>query len=125
MVAPVVVAAGLIVYFSILHIETNLAVYVWLYGWRVLQNETCMYISNLVLAATAILTALVAGLFYAYSCSVSPGLGRLPDAGYLSAMQSINRAIQNPVFFISFLGCLILLPLSTYLHYSSPVTLRF
>jgi len=27
-------------------------------------------------------------------------------------MQSINRAIQNPVFFISFFGALILLPVA-------------
>lgn len=65
---------------------------------------------------TAISTALVAGLFYAYSCSVNPGLGRLPDAGYLAAMQSINRAILNPVFFASFLGSLVLLPLCSWVY---------
>lgn len=65
---------------------------------------------------TAISTALMAGLFYAYSCSVNPGLGRLPDAGYLAAMQSINRAILNPVFFASFLGSLVLLPLCSWAY---------
>lgn len=63
--------------------------------------------------------ALIAGLFYAYSCSVNPGLGRLPDKEYLLAMQSINRAILNPWFFISFMGTLILMPVCTLLHYQT------
>ena len=78
-----------------------------------------------ILAATATTTALMAGLFYAYSCSVVPGLGRLADAEYLAAMQSINRAILNPVFFIAFMGTPLLLPLITWMHYSQPVSLRF
>ncbi|MEZ0610062.1 DUF1772 domain-containing protein [Fibrella sp. WM1] len=80
---------------------------------------------NLVLSATAVCTALIAGLFYAYSCSVNPGLGRLTDAQYLAAMQSINRAILNPVFFVSFMGTLMLLPVSTWLHYTQPLSNRF
>ncbi|QJB35495.1 DUF1772 domain-containing protein [Chitinophaga oryzae] len=67
------------------------------------------------LVITAVTAALMAGLFYAYSCSVNPGLGRLPDAAYLAAMQSINRAILNPVFFVGFMGPVFLLPLSTWL----------
>ncbi|GAB3696608.1 DUF1772 domain-containing protein [Spirosoma flavus] len=77
------------------------------------------------LFSAATTTALVAGLFYAYSCSVNPGLHQLPDAAYLSAMQSINRAILNPVFFFSFLGTPLLLPLTTWQQFSQPVTLRF
>jgi uncharacterized membrane protein len=71
---------------------------------------------------TAVSTALIAGLIYAYSCSVTPGLGRLADNVYLSAMQSINRAILNPAFFASFMGTLILLPLATWAHFSYSVT---
>lgn len=80
---------------------------------------------QLILGAAAVCTALIAGLFYAYSCSVNPGLERLPDAQYLAAMQSINRAILNPVFFASFMGALVLLPISTWQHYGQPVSLRF
>lgn len=72
---------------------------------------------KIVLFMTALLTALIAGLFYSYSCSVNPGLGKLPDAAYLRAMQSINKAILNPVFFASFMGTVILLPLCTFLSY--------
>lgn len=81
--------------------------------------------TNIVLAVTATTTALIAGLFYAWSCSVIPGMRSLPDTEYLSALQSMNRAILNPVFFISFMGTLLLLPLSTYLHYGQPVSTRF
>jgi uncharacterized membrane protein len=76
---------------------------------------------TIILILTALAAALIAGLFYAYCCSVSPGLGRLNDAGYLAAMQSINLAILNPLFFASFLGTLILLPVSTWLHYNHPM----
>ncbi len=65
---------------------------------------------NAVLFATVILTALLAGILYAYACSVNPGLHRLPDAAYLLAMQEINRAIQNPAFFVCFMGPIFLLP---------------
>lgn len=68
---------------------------------------------------TTIVTGLIAGLFYAYSCSVNPGLTRLKDVEYLSAMQAINSAILNPVFFLTFMGTLLLLPISTWLQYKA------
>jgi len=74
---------------------------------------------------TATTTALMAGLFYAFSCSVNLGLARLSNAEYISAMQSINRAIQNPIFFAAFFGAPILLPLSVFLHYGQPLSVRF
>ncbi|MGY3211723.1 anthrone oxygenase family protein [Mucilaginibacter sp. HD30] len=80
--------------------------------------------SDFVLLITALMTALIAGLFYAYSCSVNIGLGRLPDDEYLNAMQKINAAILNPWFFASFMGTLILLPVSTWLHFSAGNTPR-
>jgi uncharacterized membrane protein len=84
-----------------------------------------MTIASIILIITATTTALIAGLFYAYSCSVNLGLGRLSDAGYIAAMQSINKAILNPLFFTSFMGTLLLLPLCTFLHYGQPATVRF
>ena len=70
--------------------------------------------TNLVLAFTTITTGLIAGLFYGYACSVNIGLNSLPDSQYLQAMQSINKEIQNPVFFLSFMGSMPLLIISTY-----------
>ncbi|UKB77786.1 DUF1772 domain-containing protein [Chryseobacterium sp. MEBOG07] len=71
--------------------------------------------TTLVLIITAVLTALIGGLFYAYSCSVVLGLGKLSDMEYVKAMQSINREILNPVFFMSFIGTAVLLPVSVFL----------
>jgi len=67
----------------------------------------------------------MAELFYAFSCLVNLGLARLSNAEYISAMQSINRAIQNPIFFIAFFGAPILLPLSVFTHYGQPLPARF
>ena len=72
---------------------------------------------EMILAITAILTALIAGLFYAWSVSVMPGFARLNDREFVDAMQATNRAIQNPLFFVSFFGAPLLLIVSTVLHY--------
>ncbi len=79
-----------------------------------------MKTADIILIATTTAAALMAGLFYAYSCSVVIGLGKLNDVEYLKAMQSINREIQNPVFFAAFLGIVPLFPLNTYLHANQP-----
>jgi uncharacterized membrane protein len=81
--------------------------------------------ANILLLLTATTSALMAGLFYAWSCSVIPGLKKLPDNMYINAMQSFNRTILNPVFFIGFMGTLILLPLCTYVHFARPVSMKF
>jgi uncharacterized membrane protein len=81
--------------------------------------------ANTILLVTATMTALISGLFYAWSCSVVPGLARVSDSVYLESMQQINRAILNPVFFMSFIGTALLLPLSTYLHYGPALNARF
>ncbi|MCF2446830.1 DUF1772 domain-containing protein [Dyadobacter sp. CY345] len=80
---------------------------------------------NFILVLATLATALIAGLFYAYSCSVNPGLSELSDSEYIKAMQSINIAIVNPVFLSSFLGTLLLLPLSTYFVYQDGLSDRF
>ncbi len=72
---------------------------------------------NVLLFTAAFLSALISGLLFAYSCSVNPGLHRLSDTAYLSAMQEINRAILNPAFFLCFLGPAILLPFSAWFHF--------
>ncbi len=76
-----------------------------------------MKISEIILAITAILTALVAGLFFAWTVSITQGLLRVSDSEYVSAMQATNRAIQNPVFFAVFFGAQILLLVCLFLFY--------
>lgn len=61
-----------------------------------------------ILAASKLLaalgSALMAGLFFAFSVAVMRALGRLPVPQGIAAMQAINRAILNPVFFVVFFG---------------------
>jgi uncharacterized membrane protein len=80
--------------------------------------------SMMLLMFTTLCVALITGLFYAYSCSVNPGLSKLTDAQYLAAMQSINMAIINPLFMITFIGALLLLPWCAYQNFSLPTTSR-
>jgi uncharacterized membrane protein len=68
------------------------------------------------LAAATITTGLMAGLYYAYACSVMLGLGRTDDRTFVSAMQQINVAIINPWFFVSFFGALVFTALAAVLH---------
>src|SRR5687767_15970411 len=70
---------------------------------------------KIILGVTLLVTALIAGLFYAWSVSVNPGLHRLSDGEYLRSMQQINRVILNPLFFASFMGALIMLPICTFI----------
>ena len=70
-------------------------------------------IKSIILLASVIFTGLSAGLFYAWSVSVIPGTKRVPDLTYLETMQSINRAILNPAFFLIFFGSIILLSIAS------------
>ncbi|MFK8005374.1 MAG: DUF1772 domain-containing protein [Saprospiraceae bacterium] len=76
-----------------------------------------MNIKSITLLLAIITTALSAGLFYAWVVSVIPGTKKIPDQAYLETMQSINRAILNPGFFIIFFGAIVLLCASTFLQY--------
>lgn len=70
-------------------------------------------IKSFCLVAAIVLTGLSAGLFYAWQVSVIPGIKKVADTTYLESMQSINRAILNPAFFLIFFGSIILLTTST------------
>ncbi|MGC5616639.1 DUF1772 domain-containing protein [Georgenia sp. Z1491] len=56
------------------------------------------------LAAATVGNGLTAGLFLGFTCAVMPGLARVDDAGFVAAMRSINRAIQNPLFGLVLVG---------------------
>jgi uncharacterized membrane protein len=49
-------------------------------------------------------SGLMAGLFFAFSVAVMPGLADLPAEQAREAMRRINVRIQNPVFLLVFLG---------------------
>lgn len=69
-------------------------------------------IKTITIFAAVIITGLSAGFFYAWSVSVIPGTRRISDIAYLQAMQSINREILNPAFFLIFFGSIVLLVIS-------------
>ncbi len=74
---------------------------------------------------TVLLTGLSAGFFYAWAVSVIPGTRRVGDFTYLETMQSINRAILNPAFFLIFFGSLVLLIAYTIQEYQTGRGLSF
>lgn len=78
-------------------------------------------IKSLTLFAAIVLTGLSAGLFYAWLVSVIPGTRKVVDTTYLESMQSINRAILNPAFFLVFFGSLLALAISTIQHFNSGI----
>jgi len=60
--------------------------------------------SGIVLGAATVATGLVAGAFYVFACAVMPALARSDDRVYVEVMRDINEVIQNPVFFLGFMG---------------------
>jgi uncharacterized membrane protein len=59
---------------------------------------------SVVLLGATLLMGLLAGLFYAFACAVIVGLSDAQDRTLIDGMQHINESIENPVFFLSFLG---------------------
>ncbi|MPZ79328.1 MAG: DUF1772 domain-containing protein [Actinophytocola sp.] len=70
-----------------------------------------------------IAAGLIAGLFYAYACSVMPGLARGDDKTFVEGMRGINVAIVNGWFMLSFLGAPLLAAAAGLLHLRSGPTL--
>jgi uncharacterized membrane protein len=79
----------------------------------------------LTLAIATLTTGLVAGVFYAYSVSVTLGLAAQPDASYVATMQAINERIQNPLFFLTFFGAVLFLIAALAAHSPRPRSGRF
>jgi uncharacterized membrane protein len=69
-----------------------------------------------VLLLATLASGLIAGLFYAYACSVMPGLHGADDRTVVEAMLRINVAILNGWFFATFLGAPLLIVLAGVLH---------
>jgi uncharacterized membrane protein len=75
-----------------------------------------MTFENLVLVVAGTLSGLFAGLLYAFNVAFVPALRSIKGTQHIAAMQAINAKIKNPIFFLSFFGPTILLPLAAYLH---------
>jgi uncharacterized membrane protein len=79
----------------------------------------------LTLALATLTTGLMAGVFYAYAVSVNLGLAAQSDASYVATMQAINERIQNPLFFLSFIGAVLFLLAALAAHSPRPRSGRF
>jgi uncharacterized membrane protein len=75
-----------------------------------------MTLENIVLVITGTLSGLIAGVYYTFNVAFVPALRAVTGTQHIVTMQAINKKIQNPVFFLSFFGPTILLPLAAYLH---------
>ncbi|MEU8792542.1 anthrone oxygenase family protein [Streptomyces sp. NPDC048643] len=73
-----------------------------------------------VLGAATVVTGLIAGVFYIFACAIMPALARSDDRVFIEVMQNINDAIQNPVFFLSFLGALALTAVAAWQSRGAP-----
>src|SRR4029453_6600377 len=60
-----------------------------------------------VLIAAALTMGLMSGVFGIYSNAIMPGLRRTDDRTFGAAFQSIDRAIINPAFMVTFVGALV------------------
>ena len=58
------------------------------------------------LALCILTSALISGFFYAYYCSVMPGLAATDPESAIRAMQGINAVVRNASFAFSFFGTL-------------------
>ena len=56
------------------------------------------------LFAALLMSGLMAGLYFAFSTSVLPGIGRRDDSTFVDSMRAMNSAILNPLFLLVFLG---------------------
>lgn len=81
--------------------------------------------NKIISGLTLLLTGLSAGLFFGWTVSVIPGTKHIATKSYLEAMQSINKAILNPVFFIVFFGPTLLLIISSVSQYRQSIDISF
>jgi uncharacterized membrane protein len=68
-----------------------------------------------ILALCIFASALISGFFYAYYCSVMPGLAATDPETAIKAMQGINAVVRNATFAFSFFGTLVLGAIATVL----------
>jgi uncharacterized membrane protein len=61
-------------------------------------------LASIVAVVSLVLTATVSGVFFTYSNSVVPGLDAVRPEPAITSMNSINRAILNPLFLTTFVG---------------------
>jgi uncharacterized membrane protein len=72
------------------------------------------------LLAATLATGLMAGLYFAFSCAVMPGLTGADDRTFVAAMRGINGRILNGWFAGAFGGAFVLTTVALLLHVPPP-----
>jgi uncharacterized membrane protein len=75
--------------------------------------------ARIVLGAAIVTTGLTTGVLSLYAHTIMPGLRRADDRTFVSAFQTIDRAIINPWFMSCFFGALVLTGASALMHLGS------
>lgn len=75
------------------------------------------------LIAASLGSALVAGIFFAFSTFVLQALDRLPPEDAAAAMRAINVTVINPLFFAAFFGTAGLAVAAVAFHWEQPTVL--
>ena len=76
-------------------------------------------IPEAVLVAATVGNGLLAGVFFAFSCGVVPGMRQVDDLSYVTVFRAINRSIVNRLFILVFLGAPIATVAATALHFDA------
>ena len=67
------------------------------------QSEFAHLLPELIVLIGVISNGLLAGVFFAFSCAVTPGLRRVDDRSYVRTVRAVNSAILNGWFLSVFL----------------------
>ncbi|MFI6118089.1 DUF1772 domain-containing protein [Kitasatospora sp. NPDC051164] len=71
------------------------------------------------LVGATVAMGLMAGLFFAFDVSVMPGLAAGDDRTYVTAMQHINKSIENGMFGLVFVGAFAATGLAAWLQHKA------
>lgn len=77
-------------------------------------------IPTLLTGVATLLLGLMAGFFYAYTCTVMVGLAYANDVTFISAMQEINAHVRNTPFAVGFFGSLVFSVVALLAHLPRP-----
>ena len=75
---------------------------------------------NIIIIVAIISTGIMSGIFFTWTNAVKPGIGMLNNISYLTAFKAMNKAILNPLFYITFFLPVLTMPISAYMNYGSP-----
>ena len=75
---------------------------------------------NTIIILAIISTGIMSGIFFTWTNAVKPGIGALNNISYLTAFKAMNKAILNPMFYITFILPVLTIPISACMNYSSP-----